>query len=131
MQRSIFIKEKDLKPTSYDPKRSDTMCAAQEDMDRIHEAETVAEKQIKAAEVRSREIKDSADLEAKKIIDQAEQDGKREAERLMQSIHGDKSKVESTIFQDTEKTISKLEASAQEKQKAAVEAVVRIILGEE
>ena len=106
------------------------MCAAHDEIDKIHETEVAAQKRIEAAQKKARKIHEDADEEAKRIVEAAEIKAKDSATKMLSEIEGRKEEIESSVFKETEKTIKKLQDSAQKKRDDAYQAVVEILLGE-
>ena len=106
------------------------MCAAHDEIDKIHETEKAAQKRIEDAQKKARKIHEGADDEAKRIIESAEIKAKDAASKMLSDIGSRKEEIESSVFKETEKTIKKMQDSAQKKRDNAYQAVVKIILGE-
>ena len=110
--------------------RGMVMCAAHDEIDKIHETEVAAQKRIDSAHKKARKIREDADDEAKAIIEVAQREAKDSATRMLSEIEGRKAEIESSVFKETEKTIKKMQDSAKKKQDDAYKAVVKILLGE-
>jgi vacuolar-type H+-ATPase subunit H len=106
------------------------MCAAHDEIDQIHESEKAAEERIEKAQTKARKIHEEADEEAKRTIESAEIKAKDAATKMLSDIEGRKVEIESSVFKETEKTIKKIQGSAQKKRDDAHQAVVKILLGE-
>jgi vacuolar-type H+-ATPase subunit H len=106
------------------------MCAAHDEIDQIHETEMAAKERIEKAQKKARKIHEDADEEAKKIVEVAEREAKETATKMLSDIEGRKVEIESSVFKETEKTIKKMQDSAQKKKDGAHKAVVKILLGE-
>jgi vacuolar-type H+-ATPase subunit H len=106
------------------------MCAAHEEIDQIHETEKAAQLRIEKAQKKARKIHEEADEEAKMVLETAEREAKDTATRMLSDIEGRKVEIESSVFKETEKTIKKMQGTAQKKRDDAYQAVVKILLGE-
>jgi vacuolar-type H+-ATPase subunit H len=106
------------------------MCAAHDEIDQIHETETVAKQRIEDAQKTARKIHEDADEEAKLIVEAATREAKDTATRMLSDIESRKVEIESLVFKETEKTVKKMQDSAQKKRDDAYQAVVKILLGE-
>ena len=106
------------------------MCAAHDEIDQIHETEKAAQQRIEDAQKKARKIHEDADEEAKMIIEAAEREARDTATRMLTDIESRKVDIELSVFKETEKTIKKMEGSAQKKRDDAYQAVVKILLGE-
>jgi vacuolar-type H+-ATPase subunit H len=106
------------------------MCAAHDEIDQIHETEMAAKQRIEEAQKKARKINEDAEEEARKIIEAAEREAKDKATRMLSEIESRKGEIESSVFKETEKTIKKIQDSAQKKRDDAYQAVVKILLGE-
>ncbi|MGD9396625.1 MAG: V-type ATPase subunit subunit G family protein [Candidatus Thorarchaeota archaeon] len=106
------------------------MCAAHDEIDQIHETEKAAQERIEKAQKQARKIHEDADDEAKRIIETAEIKAKDTAAKMLRDIEGRKGEIESSVFKKTEKTIEKLQGTAEQKKDKAYQAVVKILLGE-
>lgn len=107
------------------------MCAAQEEIDQIHEAEEAANKQLEEAEARAKKIRESAEKEAKEIIEAAEKEAKMAAQRSSDGLKARRMEIEQKVLKETEKKIAEIEISARGEVKKAVDIVYRVITGEE
>ena len=106
------------------------MCAAHDEIDQIHETEKAAQQRIEDAQKKARKIHEDADEEAKMIVEAAEREAKDSATRMLSDIESRKVEIESSVFKETEKTIKKMQNSAQKKRDDAYQAVVKILLKE-
>jgi vacuolar-type H+-ATPase subunit H len=106
------------------------MGTAQEEIDRIHQAEQAAQKRIEDAKSKARDMKKDAETKATEIFSQKESDAKQEAERLLKEKEDSKIKIEGSILSSADDTVAKYQETAKKKQNSAMEAVVKIILGE-
>lgn len=106
------------------------MSSAHDEIDQIHETESVARKRIEKAEKRARKIHEDADEEAKIVIEAAEREAKNAATRLLSEIESKKTEIESSVFKDTEKQIKQIQSSAKKKRDDAYQAILKMLLGE-
>lgn len=106
------------------------MCAANEDIDKIHESEMAARKRIEDAEKHARAIREEADKEAKSLIAKAEQDAKKTTSKMLSKIEGEKSKIESSVFKDTDQNIEIIRKTATKRKNEAEKAIYKILVGE-
>ena len=106
------------------------MCAVHDEIDQIHETEKAAQERIEKAQKKARKIHEDADEEAKRIVESAEIKARDTASKMLSDIEGRKGEIESSVFKETEKTIKKLQGTAEQKKDDASQAVVKILLGE-
>ncbi|MCK5389951.1 MAG: hypothetical protein KAJ36_05645 [Candidatus Thorarchaeota archaeon] len=106
------------------------MCAAHEDIDKIHESEMAARERIEDAEKHAREIREEADKEAKSLMAKAEQDAKKAASKKLSKIEGEKSKIESSMFEKMDLHIEDIRKTAIKRKDEAEKAVYKILVGE-
>jgi vacuolar-type H+-ATPase subunit H len=107
------------------------MCAAQQDIDQIQEAEMEAKKDLEAAEKRAKKIRESAEKDAKEILETAEKEAQMAAQRLLDGLQDKRMEIEQQTQNETDKTIKSLEKNARGKVDAAVKSAVKTITGEE
>jgi len=106
------------------------MCAAHEDIDKIHESEMAARERIEDAEKQARAIREEADKEAKSLMAKSEQDAKKTASKMLSKIEGEKSKIESGVFKKMDKNIENIRKTAIKRKGEAENAVYKILVGE-
>lgn len=106
------------------------MCAAQEDIDQIHETEIEARKKIEDAEKQARQIRENADKEAKALMAKAEHNAKQKASEMLSNVEDRKSTIESDIFKETGEKIKKIQKDASKKKEEAFEVVYKMLMGE-
>ena len=107
------------------------MCAAQDEIDLIHEAEDAAKKKLAEAEAKAKQIRESAEKEAKGILEKAEKEATMAAQRSKDGLQERRTAIESKILKDTEKTVKETEESARGNVKKAVKIAYKMISGEE
>ena len=106
------------------------MGTAQEEIDRIHQAEQKAQKRIEDAKSKARDMMKDAETKAADILSHKETEAKQEAERLLKEKEDSKIKIEGSILGSADGTVAKYQEAAKKKEGSAVDAVVKIILGE-
>lgn len=106
------------------------MCAAQEEMDKIHESEVAARERVEDAEKRARAIREETDKEAKALMAKAEHDARMTASKMLSEIEAKKGDIEAGVLAKTEQTIEKRHKLAEKRKDEAGKAVYKILLGE-
>ena len=106
------------------------MVTAQEEIDRIHQAEEEAKQLIEETNASVREMKKETEAKVSEIMDQHEKDARQEAERLLKEKEDKKIKIEGTVLKSVDAKIAEYNAVLKKKQDAAIDAVLKIILGE-
>jgi len=106
------------------------MVTAHEEIDKIHQAEEEAKQLIEEANVSVREMKKETEAKIGEIMDQHEKDARQEAERLLKEKEDKKVKIEGTVLKIADAKIAEYNAVLKKKQDAAIDAVLKIILGE-
>jgi vacuolar-type H+-ATPase subunit H len=107
------------------------MCAAHEEIDKIHEAEEAAKKQLEETEASAQKIREGAEKKAKDIIDSAEKEAKMAAQRSRDGLEARRMEIEQKVLKETDKKIAEIEISARGEVKKAIDIVYKIITGEE
>ena len=107
------------------------MCAAHEEIDKIHESEVKARERIKDAEKRANAIKDEADKEAKALMAKAEHDARKTATKMLSEIEGKKSEIESSIFKETDQKMKVVRETANKRKAGAEKIAYKILLEED
>lgn len=106
------------------------MCAAHEDIDKIHETEKAARDRIEEAEKRARVIREEADKEAKALIAKAEHDAKKTVTKTLSEIEGKKGEIETAALSEAEHKVETLRKKAEKNKGKASEAVFKILVEE-
>ncbi len=106
------------------------MGSAQEEIDKIHQAEKQAQKRIEDAKSKARDMMKDTEAKITEILSQKEADAKQEAERLLKEKEDSKIKIEGSILSSADDKVSMYQKTAENKLISAVDAVVKIILGE-
>jgi vacuolar-type H+-ATPase subunit H len=106
------------------------MCAANDAIDIIHEAEEKATKRIQEAGIAVRQMKEQTEAEVKRILQEAESQTKKAAAVSGSDITKQKEEIERRSRKDLEAVINGIEESARNHRTAAIQVVAKILLGE-
>jgi vacuolar-type H+-ATPase subunit H len=106
------------------------MVTAQEEIDRIHQAEEAAKQLIEEANAKAREMKQETEAKVSEIMDQHEKEATQEAERLLKEKEDKKVKIEGKVLKSADSKIAEYNDVLKKKQNAAIDAVLKIVLGE-
>ncbi len=107
------------------------MGTAQEEIDRIHQAEEDAKQRIEDANAEIRKMKKETETKAAEIMNQREIDARQEAERLLKEKEDKKIKIEGSILSNADAKVAEYQDISKKKQDKAVKTVLKIVLGEE
>ena len=102
-----------------------------QDIDRIHKAEDAAEDRIRAAEDDAREIRMQTTVDIQKIMMDAETEGKKAAEKRLGENEAKRAARERKFQKTIERIIAQTQEISKEREAAAVQAAVEMIIGGE
>ncbi len=111
--------------------RYTAMRTAKDEIDLIYEAEDAAKKKLAEAQNKAKQIRESVEKEAKEILEKAEKEAMMAAQRSKDGLQERRTKIESKILKDTEKTVKETEESARGNVKKAIRIAYKMISGEE
>ena len=101
-----------------------------DEIDLIHDAEKEAKSKIEAAEQRARLMKRETETKIREIQSKAEKDAQDQTKAIMDGIDGKKAEMEARAQKEIDARISDIKKSAKKKRAGAIDAVVKMLIGE-
>lgn len=100
-------------------------------IDLIHEAEEAAEDRIRASEDSARDIRRQTEVEVKKIMKDAEAKGKKAAEKRLNENEDKRAARERKFQKRIDRIIAQIQEASKDREPAAIQAAVEMIVGGE
>jgi vacuolar-type H+-ATPase subunit H len=107
------------------------MSAGNDEIEMIHQAEEDAAKRIEETQRRVKELKEQTEEEVKRILKEAEEQAQQAAVILKSNIDEKKAEIEQRVNSETEAYMSRIQESGRSRRTAAIQTVVKMLLGEE